>query len=104
MQGASAVIHAATLHKPHVATHSKREFIDTNVCGTLTLLESAISIPVQSFICVSTTSAFGSSLNRRGSQPAIWVTEKLASGPRNIYGASKIMAEALCEPVHKQHR
>jgi UDP-glucose 4-epimerase len=104
MKGASAVIHAATLHKPHVVTHSWQEFIDTNVTGTLALLEAATSIPVQSFVYVSTTSAFGSSLSRTGSPSAIWVTEELASGPRNIYGATKIMAENLCELAHKQHR
>ncbi|HEY2663742.1 MAG TPA: NAD(P)-dependent oxidoreductase, partial [Candidatus Binataceae bacterium] len=103
MKDSSAVIHAATLHKPHVATHSWQEFIDTNVTGTLALLEAAVSIPVQSFIYISTTSAFGSSLNRSASAPAIWVTEELASGPRNIYGSTKIMAENLCELAHKQH-
>lgn len=29
MVGAEAVFHAATLHKPHVATHSIQDFIDT---------------------------------------------------------------------------
>ena len=29
MRGATAVIHAAILHKPHVATHSRQDFIDT---------------------------------------------------------------------------
>jgi UDP-glucose 4-epimerase len=104
IKGVSAVIHAATLHKPHVATHTWQEFIDTNVSGTLCLLEAANAIPVQSFVYISTTSAFGSSLNRTGSGPALWVTEELASGPRNIYGVTKIMAENLCELAHKQHR
>jgi UDP-glucose 4-epimerase len=104
MKRAQAVIHAATLHKPHVATHSWREFMDTNVTGTLALLEAAISTGVQSFVYISTTSAFGSSLSRTGSAPAIWVTEKLVSGPRNIYGVTKAMAENLCELTHKEHR
>ena len=39
MAGVRAVFHAATLHKPHLATHSRREFIDVNVTGTLNLLE-----------------------------------------------------------------
>ncbi|HZT56590.1 MAG TPA: NAD(P)-dependent oxidoreductase, partial [Burkholderiaceae bacterium] len=41
MRGVDAVLHAATLHKPHVATHSKQDFIDTNLTGTLNLLEAA---------------------------------------------------------------
>lgn len=30
MEGADAVIHSATLHKPHVGTHSTQDFIDMN--------------------------------------------------------------------------
>jgi nucleoside-diphosphate-sugar epimerase len=41
VRGVDAVIHAATLHKPHVATHPRQAFIDTNVTGTLNLLEEA---------------------------------------------------------------
>src|SRR5438046_2360354 len=41
VRGADAVLHAATLHKPHVATHPRQAFVDTNVTGTLTLLEAA---------------------------------------------------------------
>ncbi len=41
MRGVEAVVHTATLHKPHVGTHSYQDFVDTNVTGTLTLLEAA---------------------------------------------------------------
>ncbi|MET0934550.1 MAG: NAD(P)-dependent oxidoreductase, partial [Luteibacter sp.] len=63
MAGATAVIHSATLHKPHVATHSKRQFVDTNVAGTVALLESAVAHGVTSFVFTSTTSAFGAALS-----------------------------------------
>src|SRR5574342_934482 len=46
VRGVDAIIHAATLHKPHVATHSKQEFIDTNISGTLNLLEEAVAAGV----------------------------------------------------------
>ena len=39
--GVDAVLHTATLHKPHVLTHSRQRFVDTNITGTLTLLEEA---------------------------------------------------------------
>jgi UDP-glucose 4-epimerase len=39
VRGVDAVLHAATLHKPHVATHARQDFVDTNITGTLTLLE-----------------------------------------------------------------
>ncbi|HTX51291.1 MAG TPA: NAD-dependent epimerase/dehydratase family protein, partial [Caulobacteraceae bacterium] len=58
MTGVQAVIHTATLHKPHVGTHSRRAFVDTNVSGTLTLLEAALEAGVRAFVYTSTTSAF----------------------------------------------
>src|SRR5689334_19850826 len=36
-----AIIHTASLHQPHVATHSRQAFVDTNITGTLNLLEAA---------------------------------------------------------------
>ncbi|WP_187437416.1 NAD-dependent epimerase/dehydratase family protein [Bradyrhizobium rifense] len=97
MDGATAVIHTATLHKPHVATHSKQAFVDTNVTGTLNLLEAAVAAGVKSFVFTSTTSAFGSQLRPEAGQAAVWVTEDLPSVPKNIYGTTKLMAENLCE-------
>jgi nucleoside-diphosphate-sugar epimerase len=49
------VIHAATLHKPHIGSHSRQDFVDTNVAGTLTLLVEAVAAGVSAFIYLSTT-------------------------------------------------
>src|SRR5215467_13750720 len=57
--GVDAVLHAATLHKPHVGTHSRQDFVDTNITGTLNLLQEAVAAGVGSFVFTSTTSAFG---------------------------------------------
>lgn len=97
MDGVTAVIHTATLHKPHVATHGKQAFVDTNVTGTLNLLEVADAAGVKSFVFTSTTSAFGSQLRPGAGQAAVWVTEELPPVPKNIYGTTKLMAESLCE-------
>ena len=97
MDGVTAVIHTATLHKPHVATHGKQDFVDTNVTGTLNLLEAAVAAGVKSFVFTSTTSAFGSQLRPEAGQAAVWVTEDLPPVPKNIYGTTKLMAENLCE-------
>jgi UDP-glucose 4-epimerase len=101
LNGISAVIHAATLHKPHVATHSRQDFIDTNITGTLNLLEQAVAAGVGAFVFTSTTSAFGSALSPASDVPAVWVTEDVAPIARNIYGTTKVMAENLCEQVHR---
>jgi nucleoside-diphosphate-sugar epimerase len=101
--GAGAVVHSATLHKPHVGSHRKQEFVDTNVTGTLTLLEEAVAAGVGSFVLTSTTSAFGRALTPAAGEPAAWLTEDVVPRPRNIYGVTKTAAEDLCELVHLEH-
>jgi UDP-glucose 4-epimerase len=104
MSGVTRVVHAATLHKPHVATHSKRQFIDTNVGGTVALLEAAVAHGVRSFVFTSTTSTFGAALSPAPGEPAAWIDEDVVPVPKNIYGATKIAAEGMCELVaRKEH-
>jgi nucleoside-diphosphate-sugar epimerase len=103
MNGVDAVIHTATLHKPHIVTHTRQDFIDTNITGTLNLLEEAASVGVASFIFTSTTSAFGGALTPPAGAPAVWVTEDITPVPRNIYGVTKRAAEDLCELFHWNH-
>ena len=97
LTGVTAVIHAATLHKPHVGTHGNQDFVDTNVSGTLNLLEQAVANGVKSFVFTSTTSAFGAALRPAAGEPAAWVTEDVLPVARNIYGVTKIAAEGICE-------
>jgi len=103
INGTDAVLHSATLHKPHVATHSMQEFIDTNISGTLVLLEEAVRAGVKTFVFTSTTSAFGDALRPPVNQPAAWVTEDVVPVPKNIYGVTKTAAEGLCELFYKKH-
>ena len=95
--GIDVVIHTATLHKPHIATHPRSAFVQTNVAGTLAVLEAARATGVTGVVMSSTTSVFGGALRPPRETPAVWVTEDLASIPRNIYGVTKEAAEALCE-------
>jgi nucleoside-diphosphate-sugar epimerase len=103
MIGVRTVFHAATLHKPHLATHSRHEFVDANITGALNLLEEAVSAGVESFIYSSTTSVFGHALTPPADAPAAWVTEDLRPIPKNIYGVTKSAAEDLCELFHRKH-
>jgi nucleoside-diphosphate-sugar epimerase len=103
LDGVDAVLHTATLHKPHVGSHSRQEFVDTNVTGTLNLLEEAVAAGVGRFVFTSTTSAFGRALTPRAGAPAAWIDEDVAPIPRNVYGVTKTSAEDLCELVHRDH-
>jgi len=102
MRGVDAVLHTATLHKPHVATHSRQDFLDTNVTGTLNLLEEAVAAGIDAFVFTSTTSTFGRALVPPAGQPTAWITEDVTPEPKNIYGVTKCAAEGLCELFHRQ--
>jgi UDP-glucose 4-epimerase len=95
--GADVVIHTATLHKPHVATHSRQAFVDTNITGTLTVLEASLAAGVSAVVYSSTTSVFGGALRPAATEPAAWIDESVEPVPRNIYGVTKKAAEDLCE-------
>lgn len=103
VKGIDAILHTATLHKPHVATHSRQNFVDTNITGTLNLLEEAVSAGVRSFIFTSTTSTFGHALMPSVAAPAAWITEDVTPIPKNIYGVTKTAAEDLCELFHRNY-
>jgi UDP-glucose 4-epimerase len=97
MTGVRTVFHTAALHKPHVAAHSRQDFVDTNITGTLNLLEEAVAADVGSFIYTSTTSVFGDALVPPPGAPAAWITEDVTPVPKNIYGVTKAAAEDLCQ-------
>lgn len=104
MAGVQVVFQAATLRKPHLATHSRQDFVDTNITGTLNILEEAVTAGVESVIFTSTTSVFGDALLPPPGAPAVWVTEDLTPIPKNIYGITKAAAENLCKLFHRNQR
>ncbi len=104
MKGVKAVLHTAALHKPHVITHSRQDFVDINIAGTLNLLEEAASVGTGSFVFTSTTSVFGDALVPPAHAPAAWITEDVRPVPKNVYGVTKTAAEDLCELFYRNHR
>lgn len=103
MDGVDAVLHTATLHKPHVGSNARQDFVDTNITGTLNLLEEALAARVGSFVFTSSTTTFGHALTPPAGAPAAWITEDVAAVPKNIYGVTKTAAEDLCELFHRDH-
>ena len=99
--GFEAVIHAGALHKPDIARFPAQAYVDTNVTGTLNLLEAA-AVARSRVVFTSTTSLMISQAVRaEDGDAAVWLDER--SGPlepRNIYGVTKLAAEGLCRVHH----
>ncbi|HSF88655.1 MAG TPA: NAD(P)-dependent oxidoreductase [Saprospiraceae bacterium] len=91
----SHVIHTAAVHGRHMDMDVPRaDFIETNILGTLNLLEASVEHKIKSFIYTSTTSIYGKSMEN--SNAAAWVDEELTTSPRDIYDITKLTAENLC--------
>lgn len=91
--GIKHVIHAGGLHKPHIVSHTNEGFIHTNVTGTTILVDevSKHKERIESFVLMSTTSAFGSVLSPIEGNPAVWVDGKyiyLVSTAKRNWAAS----------------
>jgi nucleoside-diphosphate-sugar epimerase len=97
MAGVDVVVHTATLHKPQLAFLPRRAFVDTNVSGTLTLLEAAADADVRAFVMSSSTTVFGDALIPAAVEPAAWIDESVVPTPKNVYGVTKAAAEDLCQ-------
>uniref|UniRef100_A0A0G4GNX1 NAD-dependent epimerase/dehydratase domain-containing protein n=1 Tax=Chromera velia CCMP2878 TaxID=1169474 RepID=A0A0G4GNX1_9ALVE len=107
LHGADTVVHCATLHKPHILQHTKQDFVDVNVTGTLKVLEACVKQGVRTLIFTSTTSVFGHAVPRseeklREAAGPVWISEDVEPVPRNIYGATKLSAEHLCALFHRE--
>lgn len=103
LRGIDGVVHTATLQKPHLATHARQDFLDTNLSGTLQLLEAAVAAGVRSFVFTSSTSTWGDALSPPVDEPAAWITESVPARPRTLYGLTKTTAEDLCRLIHRDH-
>ena len=103
--GIEAVIHCGGLHKPDIARFPAQAFVDTNVTGTLNLLQAAVAAGHDRFVFTSTTSLMISQAIRdEVSDKAVWLDENTGPlEPRNIYGVTKLAAEGLCRQHFLEH-
>jgi UDP-glucose 4-epimerase len=92
--GIEAVVHAGALHKPDIVRVPASAFIDTNVTGTLHLLQAAVAAGHDRFVFTSTTSLMISqAIREEAGTAAIWLDETMGPlAPRNIYGVTTRMS------------
>lgn len=93
--GFDAIIHTAALHGRHMDMNMPREaFVETNIKGTLNLLNACVKNNVKRFLFTSTTSIYGKAMVDENK--AVWVDENLIIQPRDIYDITKQACEELC--------
>ena len=103
--GFEALIHAGALHKPDIARFPTQDFIDTNVTGTLNLLEQAAAARARVVFTSTTSLMISQAIRAEQGDSAIWLDEATGPpAPRNIYGVTKLAAEGLCRIHHLEHK
>ena len=88
MKGCSSVIHLAALIGIPYSYYAPKTYIDTNVMGTLNLLQSARELSIKRFIHTSTSEVYGMA-------EYVPIDEKHPLKGQSPYSASKIAADQL---------
>lgn len=88
MKGCEAVLHLAALIAIPYSYHSPDSYVDTNIRGTLNLLQAARDFGVDHFVHTSTSEVYGSA-------QFVPITEEHPLQGQSPYSASKIGADQL---------
>lgn len=96
MEGVDAVVHFAAESHVDRSVSGPAAFVETNVVGTLVLLEAAKELKIDRFHHISTDEVFGSL--ELGSDQKF--TEQSAYNPHSPYAASKASSDHLVRAFH----
>lgn len=93
MQGCDAVLHLAALIAIPYSYHSPDTYVDTNVKGTLNVLQAARQLGVQRVIHTSTSEVYGTAR-------FVPITEEHPLQGQSPYSATKIAADQLAHSFY----
>ena len=93
MRGCEAVLHLAALIAIPYSYHSPDSYVDTNVKGTLNVLQAARRHGVRRVVHTSTSEVYGTAR-------FVPITEEHPLQGQSPYSASKIAADKLAESFH----
>ena len=96
MDGVKYVVHTAALHGIDVVSKSRNDFYETNIDGTINVLEAAVANNVEKLIFMSTTSVYGST-NDNKSGKSWWLDENADINTKDINSHTKYINEKICE-------
>ncbi|MFT7420357.1 MAG: NAD dependent epimerase/dehydratase [Arcticibacterium sp.] len=94
MKDCSIVYHLAALIAIPYSYHSPDSYVDTNVKGTLNILQAAKDLGVKRILVTSTSEVYGTA-------QYVPIDEKHPRQPQSPYSASKIGADCMAESFHR---
>jgi NAD dependent epimerase/dehydratase len=94
MKGCNIVFHLAALIAIPYSYHSPDSYIDTNIKGTLNILQAARDLCVERVLVTSTSEVYGSA-------QYVPIDEKHPRQPQSPYSASKIGADCIAESFYR---
>lgn len=94
-EGATAIVHSAGLHAPHVGELPDSEFEHVNVRGTEAVVRAAKAAGIRRLVLTSTTALYGRANGELDPSGAAWIDETTNPLPRTIYHRTKLAAEAV---------
>jgi NAD dependent epimerase/dehydratase len=94
IQGVDVVYHLAALIAIPFSYHSPDSYIDTNVKGTLNVLQAARDLGTSRVLITSTSEVYGTA-------HFVPITEEHPKQPQSPYSASKIGADALADSFYR---
>jgi len=94
MKGVDVVFHLAALIAIPFSYHSPDSYIDTNVKGTLNVVQAAKDLNIERVLVTSTSEVYGTATY-------IPIDEKHPRQPQSPYSASKIGADCIAESFYR---
>jgi dTDP-glucose 4,6-dehydratase len=94
MQGIDAVLHLAALIAIPFSYHSPDSYVDTNIKGTLNVLQAARALGTERVLVTSTSEVYGTA-------QYVPIDEKHPYQGQSPYSATKIVADRLAESFYR---
>jgi NAD dependent epimerase/dehydratase len=94
MEGIDVVFHLAALIAIPFSYHSPDSYIDTNVKGTLNIIQASKDLKVERVLITSTSEVYGTA-------KFIPISEQHPKQPQSPYSASKIGADCIAESFYR---
>jgi NAD dependent epimerase/dehydratase len=94
MKGCDVVFHLAALIAIPYSYHSPDSYIDTNVKGTLNIIQAAKDLGAERVLVTSTSEVYGTA-------QFVPITELHPKQPQSPYSASKIGADCIAESFYR---